>query len=267
MSNDHPADTLSSLRAVERVCDILDLLQDASDGLSLTDIADRTALPKSTAYRYLVALEGRNYVDRDENNVMRLGFAFRPRSSRQLEQFLAISRPVLVGLRNATNETINLGLLDGGQLSHVVVVESEQIMRLAARVGERGMIHSTAMGKVIAARLDPDTVRAILESEGMPAMTDRTITDVEAYLAELERVRRVGFGLDDCENQEDGRCVAVAIEGIPVPCALSISAPTRRFPKNRIPEFVGLLRAAAAELASQYAEFSLDHPTHHAAST
>lgn len=260
MSNNHQADNLSSLRAVERVCDILDLLQESSEGLTLTDIADRTGLPKSTAYRYLVALEGRAYVDRDEHNVLRLGAAFRPRVTRQLEQFLALARPVLLGLRNATNETVNLGVLDSGHVSHVIVVESEQMMRLAARVGEQGTIHSTAMGKVIAANLEPDVVREILETEGMPAMTDFTITNVDDYFAELERVRRVGFGLDDCENQEDGRCIAVAIAHMPVPCAVSISAPMRRFPKNRIPEFIELLRAAEADLTSQYAEFARQQP-------
>lgn len=260
MSTDHSVDSLSSLRAVERVCDILDLLQASSEELTLTDIADRTGLPKSTAYRYIVALESRAYVDRDDNNVLRLGAAFRPRVTRQLEQFIALARPVLLGLRNSTNETVNLGVLDGGQLSHVIVVESEQMMRLAARVGERGMIHSTAMGKVIAANLEPDLVRGILETEGMQALTNFTITDADDYLAELDRVRRLGFGLDDCENQEDGRCIAVAIEHMPVPCAVSISAPVRRFPKNRIPEFVELLRAAAEELTSQYAEFTRQQP-------
>jgi len=100
----------------------------------------------------------------------------------------------------------------------------------------------------------------MLETEGMPAMTDSTCTNADDYFAELEQVRRVGFGLDDCENQDDGRCIAVAVEHMPIPCAVSISAPMRRFPKNRIPEFVELLRAAAAELASQYAEFAQQQP-------
>jgi len=147
MASDQSADSLSSLRAVERVCNILDLLQEASEGLTLTDIADRTGLPKSTAHRYLVALETRAYVGRDEHNVLRLGAAFRPPVTRQLEQFLIRARPILLGLRNATNETVNLGVLDGRQLSHVIVIESEQMMRLAARVGEQGMIHSTAMAR------------------------------------------------------------------------------------------------------------------------
>jgi IclR family acetate operon transcriptional repressor len=251
---EHTADS-PSLRAVERVCDILDLLQEAPDGLSLTDIAERTGLPKSTAYRYLVALERRNYVDRDEN-MMRLGFAFRPRSTRDIEHFLAVARPLLVTLRDETGETVNLGLLDGGHHTHAIVVESEQMMRLAARVGERGMLHSTAIGKVIAARMDPEVVRTILKSEGMPALTSKTITNADDYFAELARVRRAGYGLDDCENQDGGRCIAVPVEGLPVLGGLSISAPVSRFPKKLVPEFAELLQASAAKLSQQYREIA-----------
>lgn len=252
------ADTTSdspSLRAVERVCDILDLLQEAPDGLSLTDIAERTGLPKSTAYRYLVALERRNYVDRDDN-MMRLGFAFRPSSTRDVEQFLTEARPALEALRDETGETTNLGLLDGGHHSHAIVVESEQMMRLAARVGEHGPLHATAIGKVIAARMNPEVVRTILQSEGMPALTSKTITTPDAYFAELERVKKVGYALDDCENQDGGRCIAVAVEGLPVLAGISISAPVSRFPKKLVPEYAERLHKTAAALTRQYREIA-----------
>jgi len=247
------ADRLSPIRAVERVCDIFDLLQEAQAGLSLTEIADKTGLPKSTAYRYLIALESRRYIERDEEtNIVRLGLAFRPKPSRRMYQFLKLAEGILESVRDRTNETINLGMMDGGQYVHLLVVESPQIMRLAARAGERGMVHSTAIGKVIAAQLSDDRVRAMLESEGMPRLTDRTLTSVDEFLDSLSAVRKQGYGLDDCENQEDGRCLAVPVKGLDVPTALSLSAPARRFPMSKVPEFASLLRAAAGRLSTRY---------------
>jgi IclR family transcriptional regulator, acetate operon repressor len=243
---------LFSLRAVERVCDILDLLQMAPDGFTLSDLAERTQLPKSTAYRYLVALENRGYVDR-EDNVMRIGPAFR--SASRFDQFLEVAQPILVKLRDQIEETVNLGTLDGSQLTHALVVESQQMMRLAARAGEKGNLHSTAIGKVIAARMDPDEVRTILAEQGLPPVTDRTITSIDTYMAELQRVRRQGYALDDCENQDQGRCIAVPIEGIPVLAGVSISAPTSRFPKRRVVEFAESLHRTAEELAQEYDVF------------
>jgi len=263
-SNNHD-DSSPQLRAVERVCDILDLLQEAPEGLSLTAIAEQTGLPKSTAYRYLVALDRRNYVDRDEN-VARLGFAFRPRSTRDVEHFLELARPVMVALRDELDETVNLGLLDGDHHEHALVVESTQMMRLAAREGESGSLHSTAIGKVLAARMDPDVVASILHAQGMPPLTPRTITTVPDYLAELERVRRAGYALDDCENQDGGRCIAVPIEDAPVAAALSVSAPATRSPKRLVPDYAARLQQAAATIGAGYRDEARGASEHDAAS-
>ena len=247
----HAANKVSPIRAVERVCDIFDLLQENPNGLSLTAIAVKTGLPKTSAYRYIVALEAHRYAERDENtNTIRLGLAFRRKPSHHLEQFVAHSMPVLEELRDATDETVNLGVIDGGQWIHVAVLESNQMMRLAARVGERAMLHSTGIGKGIASQLPDETVRTILKSEGMPAFTQNTITTVEAFLSELKRVRRQGYAIDDGENQDEGRCVAVPIRGASMPCGLSVSAPMQRLPKRRVLEIRDRLMDAARALSS-----------------
>jgi IclR family transcriptional regulator, acetate operon repressor len=247
------SEPLLSIRAVERVCDIFDLLQDADHGMTLTEIAERVSLPKSTAYRYLAALEKRSYIERDdETNIVRLGFAFRPKPSRRMDEFIELARSALEAMRDRTGETINIGVLDGGQFVHRLVVESGHIMRLAARPGERGMIHSTAIGKVIAAQLPAERVQSILEIEGMPRLTEHTITTAPAFMTELEKVRRQGYAVDDCENQEDGRCIAVPIKGVDVAMGLSLSAPVRRVRRSDVPGLAKSLQELAGRLAAQY---------------
>jgi IclR family acetate operon transcriptional repressor len=53
-----------AIRAVERVCDLLDLLQDSPHGVSLVLAEEVTTMPKSTAFRYLAVLQARGYVER-----------------------------------------------------------------------------------------------------------------------------------------------------------------------------------------------------------
>jgi IclR family acetate operon transcriptional repressor len=243
----------SAARSVERVCDIFDLLQDAPLGLTLTEVAEKTGLAKSTVYRYVIGLASREYVERDAvTNLVRLGRAFHPKPERRVDDFIAIARPVLELASKQFDETMNLGMLDGRQYVHLLVIESSQLMRLAARVGERGLIHSTAIGKIIAAQISDENLVALLGSEGLAPLTKRTITSIDAFRQEVKRVRRQGFALDDCENQEDGRCIAVAVSGPAVPMGISISAPVRRFPKSRIPEFVDLLLRTAQILEAEY---------------
>lgn len=241
------------IRAVERVCDILDLLQRSREGVSLPETAAVTSLPKSSAFRYLSALESRGYVERDEHSALyRIGLAFQPHNTRQLEAFLARAGGPLQRLRDDTDETTNFGTLQGSMVVHNLVFESSQMMRLAARVGDRAPIHSTALGKAIAADLPQDRVEAILNAIEMTPFTDATITTPEAYLAELEVVREQGFAIDDCENQADGRCVAVALGGMPFPCGVSVSAPARRLTHDMVPSVAKQIRRVGKRLVSDF---------------
>lgn len=240
------------LRAVDRVCDILDILANAPEGVSLTEVAEAAQLPKSSTFRYLTALEARRYVMRDASNgSFGLGLAFRPQNVRAMERLTTLAQPVLTKLRDQLGETINLGVLDGTAIVHTVVAESPQMMRLAARVGDRGHVHSTALGKAICATLPTDRVRSILAAAGMPAFTPSTIVDADSYLAELERVRADGYGLDEAENQAAGRCVSVVIPDIDIPAGLSMSAPADRFPPSTVASVATRLTKAARSLSRQ----------------
>lgn len=234
------------IRAVDRVCDILDLAADSPNGLSLGEAATGAHIPKSTAFRYLASLEARQYIERDaDSGLYKLGIAFRSTDARGKERLLSIAAPVVASLRDRLGETINLGVLDGGFIVHELVAESPQMMRLAARVGERGFIHSTALGKAICAELPEDRVIAMLKAKGMPPRTATTITTEQGFLDELEKVRRDGYGEDDAENQESGRCVGVTIQGTPLKCGISVSAPADRLPQSEVPKVARILRDAA----------------------
>ena len=252
MAEIEPVHAAYPLRAVDRVCDILDTLANATGGATLSEVAEAAEMPKSSTFRYLSALEARRYVRRDAaTGTFHLGLAFRPQHTRAVDQLNELARPALATLRDELQETTNLGVLDGTWVVHTVVAESPHIMRLAARIGERGFVHCTALGKAMCATLLPGQVRSILSAAGMPRFTDATIVEPDAYLAELERVRSLGYGLDDGENQESGRCVAVAIEGLDFPAAVSVSAPADRFPPDRTDQVVRQLQKVARSLSRQ----------------
>ena len=241
------------IRAVERVCDILDLLQRSREGVSLPDVAAVTSLPKSSAFRYHSALEGRNYVERDEQSALyRVGLAFQPHNTRQLEAFLGHASGPLRRLRDETGETINLGTLDGPMVVHSLVFESSQMMRLAARVGDRAPIHSTAMGKAMAAELPEERVLTMLNAVEMVPFTETTITTPEAYMSALDVIRQQGYAVDELENQADGRCVAVALQGMPFPCGISVSAPASRLTRDKVPGVVKQLRRVGLQLVRDF---------------
>lgn len=238
-----------TVRAVERVCSILNLLQESADGASLNDVARTTTLPKSSAFRYLWTLENHRYVEREgEDGKFRLGLGFVGMQSRHLEVLRERTRFWLEKLRDDHDETANLGVLEGTSVVYVDIVESKRSVRLAASSGDRDLVHSTALGKAIAAHLPEEQVREILTQSGMEARTTNTITTIDAYLEELAKVRRVGFAVDNGENDLDGRCVAVPLLGTGLPAAISLSAPAARFPMKDVEEAAKALIKVTAEI-------------------
>jgi IclR family transcriptional regulator, acetate operon repressor len=246
-----PADNDYSIRAAERVCEILTLLGEHPEGVILIDVARRIGLPKSSAFRYLVTLEAKRFVQRDPATAkFQLGPAVTPLQAGDAERLEARARPHLVGLRDRFGETVNLARLDGTRVVYLAVVESTQPVRVAARPGDRDYVHSTALGKAIAASLDRDQVDAILAAEGMPRRTEKTITTRKALHKDLESVRDAGYALDDGENEANGRCVAVALESVRVPTAVSLSAPESRLSMGMVPEVSRALREAAQRITA-----------------
>lgn len=252
MSADELSQQDYSIRAVERVCAILDLVQRKPAGLTIGEVADAADLPKSSAFRYLATLAAQGYLDRDEaTGVYRIGPAFLPARPHRLELLAARARPIMDELCKRYEETINLAVLDGTRVAYLEIVESPRTMRLAARSGDRDPLHCTAVGKAIAVLLDEDDISAILRTEGMPARTDRTITDLQAFLYEVSATRRRGYALDDRENEADGRCVAVPLAGAGVAAALSLSAPSARFPMAEVADVAAALSEAATEMVPE----------------
>lgn len=240
-----------SIRAVQRVCDLLDLLQREPSGTSLVRAAEVTRLPKSSAFRYLTTLESRRYVERDpDSGDYRIGLAFLPLQAHQLDVVTQRARPYLELLQREFGETANLGLLDGNRVTYLDIVESPRAMRLAARRGDRDPVHSTALGKAIASQMSPERVRAILKAEGLRRHTDRTITTQRDFLAQMEEIQQRGYAIDEGENEVGGRCVAVPIPGVSLPIAVSVSGPASRFEARAIPVVGKRLKELAARLGT-----------------
>jgi IclR family transcriptional regulator, acetate operon repressor len=244
---------LYSVRAVERVVDILDVLHGRVGGLTLAEVARAAGMPKATVFRYISTLEARGYVERDPvGGGYQLGLAFASGQGRQLDALAAGARPVLESLRDRFEETVNLGVLERSRVMYLEIIESRRGTRFAARKGDREALHSSALGKAIASQLDETRLRAILAAEGMPERTARTITDPDEFVKVVEQVRSDGYAVDNRENEEDGRCVAVPVVGVAAPAAISLSAPAARFSEGAAGRAVRPLQDAARQLVREF---------------
>jgi IclR family acetate operon transcriptional repressor len=244
-------DELAGTRSIRRTCSILRLIgQSADAGVGLQEIAQASRLPKSSAHRYLLVLEREGFIEREPvSQRYKLGLAFHALHTRQADWLVERAAPLLEKVRDRWHESVNLGMLLGDFVVYLDIIESPRAVRLAARRGDRDYIHSTALGKAIAATLTDARVLSILNSTGMPQRTERTITEPKTFLSELAKVRAVGYAVDDRENEEEGRCIAVFVPGLGAPVAISVSGLASRFAMAKVGEVARTLMRVATELS------------------
>jgi DNA-binding IclR family transcriptional regulator len=240
---------------VSKVLMILEALSASPAGLQLKDIAGQTGINKSTAYRFLAHLESERYLFRDDLGAYLVGPKLvRLGSGGNYQTTLRkISRPVMQHLWRVTNETVNLGILDGQDVYYVDVLQSPHPFRMASPVGLWRPVYCTAMGKVLTAGLRADEKEHVLSSIRFERLTPHTLTRLPRLRKELENVRQRGYALDDEEATLGARCVSAPIlgDGGKVAAAISVAGPTSRIARDKIPALVREVVAAARSISTR----------------
>jgi IclR family KDG regulon transcriptional repressor len=240
--------------SVQRAVDILNLFDGQCPQLGTTDIARALGLHKSTVASLVYTLEANGYLTQDpESRKYRLGLKLVERASAMLEQveIRQIAHPFLQQLRDKWNETVNLAVLDGSDIVYIERFLGTKALGMRSEVGNRAPAHCTALGKAILACYPAAYVQSFVKRYGLVSVTPKTITDPDEFLADIEKTREQGFGLDDEENEIGGRCVAVPIfdhTGSAVG-AVSISAPTARLPVDQVKDAGAMVRDTAKAIS------------------
>ncbi|WP_138919463.1 IclR family transcriptional regulator [Oceanicola sp. S124] len=241
------------VKSVRRALDLLILLGASDDGLRVSELARQAELAVSTTHRLLTTLESQGFAQSDpETAVWRVGrtaFTVGQAYGRR-RSFIAPALPYLKRLRDQTQETANFGILDGDWLVTVSQVESRQIVRAISPPGGHTPVFCSGMGKALLATWPDPEIIALAARTGLRPMTPRSLTSIEAVLADIARIRRRGYAVDDEEHIQGLRCVAAVVwspTGEPA-CAISISGLAARLAPERL-EITGTqVRDAAHQL-------------------
>jgi len=215
------------------------------DGAGVTELANELDIAKSTVHDHLESLEANEFVvQRGDQYQIGLRFLDVGGLARQRMDLYTIARPEIEELADQTGELANLVVEEHGRVVYLVMEQGENAVNIDTYVGKREYLHSTAVGKAILAHLPEESIDRIVETHGMAAQTENTITDRDALDDELEQVRSDGVALDLEENSKGLRCVASPVldpDGA-VLGATSVSGPTTRFQgdwfEDRLPELV-----------------------------
>ena len=141
------------------------------------------------------------------------------------------------------NETMHCGVRVDRDVLYIDKIESTQSIRMSSYVGAHAPLHCTSLGKAILSTYSDEEIRALYQTETLPAITQHTITSVAELLFQMQDIRRMGYAVEREENNENVCCVAVPLRngnGRAV-YALSISAPLFRMGEKELAHCAQLL--------------------------
>jgi IclR family acetate operon transcriptional repressor len=205
------------LHGVERALDTLELLAAAGpDGMTLTELAEQISVSKSSAFALLQTLVARGFAADSGARLTRryrLGMALAKLGDAAAVQspLISLAMPVLHSVTDATGLTTRLVVPDGPFAVVTARVDAPGSVRFASYLGMREYPHCTSAGKALLATLPPEQARALALEAGMPVRTERTITDPDALLRDLELSAARGYTIDDEEDSPGVFCVGAAI--------------------------------------------------------
>jgi DNA-binding IclR family transcriptional regulator len=233
--------------ALERAVELLDHIGRQPAGPTVAELASNAGMPTSTAYRLLAELEHHGLVQRGPNGTVALGTRLvalgRAAEAGLRERMVAPAAAAMQELSEEQGETAILTAPCGLEAIVLHVVEAERhSVRLSYTQFRRGPMHRGASGKILAAFLEPDERRRLVDALGAPGLED-----------ELKAVRRDGIAVTVAELDDGAAAVAAPIldrRGRLV-AGLSVAGPAERI-SARVPALRAAVSAAARKVQRAY---------------
>lgn len=244
-----------TIAAVERAVDVLTLFSRSErDSLGVTEISRALDLSKAVVHRILASFRGKGYVDLDPDTrryslgreALALGLTYLDRIDVR-----RLARRSMQALVAATDETATLSVQVGSTRVYVDQVTPPRDIRMVVQLGRPFPLHAGASSKALLAFLLEPEREAYLAGD-LPALTPRTVTDVDALRAELATIRERGYAMSYGERQVGAGAVAAPIRDHEdtVVAVMSVCGPVERF-TDEMPGAVEALLGTVADLSAR----------------
>lgn len=248
------ATTPSPVQVLDRSLKLLKVVA-ADNGATLSELASNTGMATSTVHRLLTSLANHGMVSHDPETgawtvgagAFVIGNGFLP-----FRKLGVIGRPFLQRLMEESGETANIGIIDDGDVVFIAQIECHAPMRAFYRVGRRGPIHASGIGKAIVSTWPDSRIRTMLADKTLAQFTERTLHTLPTLLRDINRIRSRGWAADDGEHTSGMRCLAAPIfdeygEAI---AGISISGPAARITQEKLSTLGPIVLKVADELTS-----------------
>jgi len=238
--------------SIAKAITILNVFSYEKPRLRLKDISVMTGINQATAHRLLTTLKKFNLIEQHEG-IYLLGRGFLKYESIVLGsmEIRQVCLPFLEAISNKLKVNVNLAVLDEGEVVYVARAETSYCVYGFFHIGMRRPINCTALGKVLTCK-SLEIVHEIFK-QGVKRYTLNTIVDEDLFLAEIEKVRLQGYGVDLEEWSNGINCVAAPLydSSGQIVAGISISGPQSIYSVERILEYAPALVEYSNEISAR----------------
>lgn len=247
----------SFIQASANTLRILDIVS-RHGSIRVGEAAAFLGVDRSNAYRLLKTMEHCGYLEFDEKCYTQ-GYKLDLMMSSGIDpvQMKLLAQPIMREVAAQTGEIVHLCMRIPRGMLFIHQEFSEQAIQVVKKDGAVEPIYCTASGRAALAFLSPRQQRLELESTTRCSYTDNTITDLDALLDQLRKVRERGFAEEVEEFNWGVRCIGVPIfnfRNVPT-YSLGISSTTRGFQEQARNRWVGWLKAGARSISKLCADY------------
>ncbi len=243
------------IKSIQKALQTLKLFIGNRGEISLSNISEELGVHKSTAYRIAITLTEEGFLRWDPyKGTYSLGLKILELGTSLIYslELRTQARAHLEKMNLDLEETINLGVLDGGSVVYIDKIEGNRTIKLYSEVGKRAPCHCTALGKALLAGLTDHEVRTIMKNKGLKRFTSNTIVSLPAFLKHLQEVRSKGYALDLEEHEPLVYCVAAPIkdhQGRHI-AALSTTSIIKHFTSKMMERNIKVTREVASRISA-----------------
>jgi DNA-binding IclR family transcriptional regulator len=199
--------------ALEKGLMILERLSKSEELLRITDIHEQMGIPKTSVFMILSTLETMEYIEKVDDNRYRLTMKLYNIGNEILAKYdiRGIARPFMEKLADKLRFTVHLAVLSSGNAVYIEKVNGPAFVQFGTKIGQTMPIHSSAVGKVLAAYVDEQSLDEIIQLNPLVRATENTITSPETFKKFLIHVRETGYAIEDEEGEIGVRCIGAPI--------------------------------------------------------
>ena len=244
-----PEEPKPRVQSALRTVSILLAIAESANGLKIKEIMEKLKLSRQVTYHLIHTLTATGIIRKSTNSNSQyvLGLAAASIADgfhRQLAPPEHLAPKVRAVVASTGETAYAVGWLNGEIVVLATARGHSPVGAAEVPQGYSGHAHARASGKLLLALADREVCEEYLARHRLERRTKRTITDRNGLAQEFERIRELGYSIDDEEFHEGLRCLAVPMAGLGGRFALGISVPGERFEKN-FDRYLAQLQSAA----------------------